>query len=75
LAEEAAVPREFVGRRIVPVQGATSGMRARSIGLSRVDGPADADLEAGIRFAEEAEAYRECPECGSVRHSQRRVRT
>jgi hypothetical protein len=68
------VPRQLAGRRVIPIPGATSGMRARGVRQAFIEGPAPVDREAGLQLAEEAAAFRVCQECGSVRYTQHPVR-
>lgn len=64
------VPRQFARKGIVPIYGATSGVR----GLANSTA-AGADLQAGMAIAEQAATFRVCGECGSERFSQRPVRS
>jgi len=64
------VAREFARKGIIPIQGATSGIR----GGRAAARPEATGLRAGRALAERVERLRICPKCGAKAYVQRPVR-
>jgi hypothetical protein len=68
-----SVPRQFARRRVQSI----SGFRVTSRGWQGAADRAElnAEVQAGMEIGEQAEAFRQCPECGSEHYSQRPLRS
>jgi hypothetical protein len=67
------VPRQFARKRLLSMPGVVGGSRLITGSTYPYQGPAAADLAAGMRIGEEYDAHRTCQECRSRRYSQRAV--
>jgi hypothetical protein len=67
------VPRRFARKRLLSMPGVVGGSRLILGSTYPYQGPAAADLAAGMRIGTEFDAHRTCQECGSRHYSQRRA--
>jgi predicted RNA-binding Zn-ribbon protein involved in translation (DUF1610 family) len=67
------VPRQLARRRVQPI----SGFSVTSGGIQTAADRAElnAEVQSSMVMGEQAEAFRECPKCGSVNYSQHRARS
>ena len=67
------VPRQLARRRVQSI----SGFSVTSGGIQTAADRAElnAEVRSSMAMGEQAEAFRECPKCGSVNYSQHRARS
>jgi hypothetical protein len=67
------VPRQFARRRVQLI----SGFSVTSGGIQTAADRAElaAEVQSSMELGEQAEAFRECPKCGSVNYSQYHARS
>jgi predicted RNA-binding Zn-ribbon protein involved in translation (DUF1610 family) len=67
------VPRRLARRRVQSISG--FGVTSGGIQTAADRAELKAEVQSSMELSEQAEAFRECPKCGSVRYKQRRARS
>ncbi len=67
------VPRQFARRRVQSISGFSVTSHGGQTAADRAE--LEAEVQSSMAIGEQAEAFRECPKCGSVNYSQRRARS
>jgi hypothetical protein len=67
------VPRQFAHRRVQSISGFRVTSRGWQTAADRAE--LNTEVQASMETGEQAEAFRQCPECGSEHYSQRPLRS